>query len=60
MMDIDCDYDEDNDGSSHSCDSASLRDYEVGDNESSILEDDVKSCSSDSVSFMSGGSDNTY
>ena len=60
MMDIDCDYYEDNDGSSHACDSASSGDYDIGDNESSILEDDVNSCSSDSVSIMSGGSDYTY
>ena len=60
MMDIDYDSDEDNDGSSHLCDSASSRDYEVGDNESFILEDDVNSCSSDSASFVSGGSDYTY
>ena len=59
-MDMCCDYVEDNDGSSNSCDSASSGDYEVGDNESSMLEDDVNSCSSDSVSIMSGGSDYTY
>ena len=60
MMDIGCDYYEDNDGSSNLCDSASSGDYEAGDNESSMLEDDVNSCSSDSVSIMSGGSDYTY